>query len=205
MIRYILLLAATALLISCSKDAEEQRPTDISREIAQHVESTGEGEVITKVIEERKGGVYIIRVQIIRDGKIKETTHFFENDNFTISIPVSANIVVQSGKDAAKGTNTNILVFSQKLDVARDAMTKNDYVRALEALNEALKIDSYNPQAHMMKGSIFYSMGKHDLAKKEFDYVLKVDPENIEVKRFREFMESENENEKVKIEGLEQQ
>ena len=84
-------------------------------------------------------------------------------------------------------------------------MLKNDYVSALEALNSALQIDSFNPQAHMMKGSIFYSMGKYDLAKKEFDFVLKVDPGNVEVKRFKEFMESESSNEtgKLKISGTE--
>ena len=84
-------------------------------------------------------------------------------------------------------------------------MMKTDYVSALESLNEALKIDSYNPQAHMMKGSIFYAMGKYELAQKEFDFVLKVDPGNIEVKRFRDFMESNSENQKVKIEGIEGQ
>ena len=54
----------------------------------------------------------------------------------------------------------------------------------------------------MMKGSIFYAMGKYDLARKEFDFVLQVDPENLEVKRFKEFMDSkEDVPSKVKIEG----
>ncbi|MBU3914710.1 hypothetical protein KKA14_04175, partial [bacterium] len=134
--------------------------------------------------------------------------HHFDNSNFEISVPVSARIVAQSSKEAAQSSSpdTSILVFSQKLEVAREAMMKTDYVGALEALNEALKIDSYNPQAHMMKGSIFYAMGKYDLAKKEFDFVLKVAPENMEVKKFKEFMESKSENiNKVKLEGITEQ
>lgn len=177
-----------------------------SREVAQHVERTGEGEVITKVFEERNNGIYTIRIQVIKDGNVKETVHHFDSENFSISVPVSAHIMVQNAKEAGKSPDTNVLVFTQKLELARQEMLKSDYIGALEALNEALKIDGYNPQAHMMKGSIFYSMGKTDLAKKEFEYVLKVDPENIEVKRFKAFMESEaSGSQKVKIEGIEEQ
>lgn len=178
-------------------------PSSTSQLVAQHAEETGEGNVVTKVFQERKNGIYIIRIQVIREGQINETIHYFDNNNFSISIPVSARIMVQSSEQASKSPDTGILLFSQHLEVAREAMLKTDYVKALEALNEALKIDSYNPQAHMMKGSIFYAMGNYDLAKKEFDFVLKVDPDNIEVKRFKEFMESQTGNQKVKIEGTE--
>jgi tetratricopeptide (TPR) repeat protein len=192
-------------LASCSTSSSESATDRSSQLVAQHSEETGESNVITKVFEERKNGIHIIRIQVIKEGQINETIHYFDNSNFSISIPVSARIMVQSSEQASKSPDTGILVFSQKLEVARDAMLKTDYVNALEALNDALKIDSYNPQAHMMKGSIFYAMGKYDLAKKEFDFVLKVDPGNIEVKRFKEFMESQSGNQKVKIEGAEGQ
>lgn len=179
---------------------------DFSQLVAQHAEETGEGKVITKIYEERKNGLYSIRIQIIKDGQVSETVHHFDSSNFSISVPVSARIMVKSSEEAEKAPDTGLLVFSQKIELAQNAMMKSDYVAALEALNEALKIDSYNPQAHMMKGSIFYAMGKYDLARKEFDFVLKVDPDNIEVKRFKEFMDSESEGaSKVKIEGIEGQ
>jgi len=183
--------------------ASKKASNNYSREIAQHTETMGETNVVTKVIEEEKDGVYTIRVVIIKDGKLRETVHSFESNNFKISIPVSANIMVQSNQETQKSTSTSILQFSQKLELAREFMMKTKYVEALEALNEALTIDSYNPQAHMMKGSILYAMGKEDLARKEFDYVLKVDPENAEVKRFKHFMESKKEEtQKVKIETM---
>ncbi len=191
---------------SSSSEVETAAETDsFNQLVAQHAEETGEGSVVTKIYEERKNGIYAIKIQVIKEGQISETIHYFENNNFSISVPVSARIMVQSSEEAQKSPDTGILVFSQKLEVARDAMLKTDYVAALEALNDALKIDSYNPQAHMMKGSIFYAMGKYDLAKKEFDFVLKVDPDNMEVKRFKEFMESKSDNKKVKIEGIEEQ
>lgn len=201
------IITGISLLIfsGCSSTEPEAETDSFSQLVAQHAEETGEGNIITKVYEERKNGVYIIKVQVIKEGQITETVHYFDNANFTISIPVSARIMVQSPEQAQKSPDTGILVFSQRLEVAREAMMKTDYVAALEALNEALKIDSYNPQAHMMKGSIFYAMGKYDLARKEFDFVLKVDPENMEVKRFKEFMESQSEGGKVKIEGIEGQ
>ncbi len=200
-----LMIGASLLMaIGCSKTATD--PQRFSKEISQHAEETGEGNVVTKVFEERKNGVYSIKIQVIRDGHITETVHYLDNNNFSISVPVSARIQVQSVQEAGQSPDTGILLFSQKLEVAREAMLKTDYVAALEALNEALKIDSYNPQAHMMKGSIFYAMGKYDLAKKEFEFVLKVDPENIEVKKFKEFMESKSQSsQKVKIEGSEGQ
>lgn len=192
-------------VMSCSgKSTSSSSKT--SREVSQHVEQTGEGEVVTKIFEERNNGIYTVRIQVIKDGNMKETVHYFDSDNFSISVPVSAHIMVQSAKEAGKSSDTNVLVFTQKLELARQQMLKSDYIGALEALNEALKVDSYNPQAHMMKGSIFYSMGKTDLAKKEFEYVLKVDPDNIEVKRFKEFMESEaGQSTKVKFEGINEQ
>ncbi len=204
----ILICLSFFMIASCSSSSEVETATEIdsfSQLVAQHAEETGEGNIITKIYEEKKNGIYGIKVQIIKDGEISETVHYFENNNFSISIPVSARIQVQTAEQAEKTPDTGILVFSQKLEVARQAMLKTDYVAALEATNEALKIDSYNPQAHMMKGSIFYAMGKYDLAKKEFDFVLKVDPDNIEVKRFQEFMDSKSDNKKVKIEGIEGQ
>lgn len=202
----LIIFASLLLLFACSSSSPTETETaSFSEMVAQHAEETGEGQVITKIYEERRNGVYAIKIQVIKEGQISETVHYFDNPNFTISVPVSARIMVQSPEEAEKAPDTGILVFSQKLEVAREAMLKTDYVAALEALNEALKIDSYNPQAHMMKGSIFYAMGKYDLARKEFDFVLKVDPDNMEVKRFKEFMESQSDKQNVKIEGIEGQ
>ncbi len=200
----LLILLGFMMLFLTACSSSEPETQGFSREVAQHAEETGEGNVVTKIYEERKDGVYAIKIHVIREGHISETIHYFDSPNFSISVPVSARIMVQSPEEAQKSPDTGILRFSQHLEVAREAMMKTDYVAALEALNEALKIDSYNPQAHMMKGSIFYAMGKYDLASKEFDYVLKVDPGNLEVKRFKEFMESKSENvQKVKLEGPE--
>ncbi len=194
-----------ALITACSSNKVEPQTSDME-EVARHVEETGVGSTVIKVYEKRQNGIYIIKVVMIKDGNTTEQTHHFDSNNFEVSVPISARVMVQSARDAADSPDTGILVFSQKLEVAREAMMKTDYVGALEALNEALKIDSYNPQAHMMKGSIFYAMGKYDLAKKEFDFVLKVDPENMEVKKFKEFMESKSENiNKVKLEGITEQ
>ena len=210
--RSMVLLASAVILVAVSVgcSSKEAETDSYSREVAQHIEETGEGSVVTKIIEERKHGLYAIRIQIIKEGDITETVHFLENQNFSISIPVSKHIQIQTTGEAQTVTtttpDTNIMVFSQKLELARNAMLKTDYITALEAVNESLKIDSYNPQAHMMKGSIFYAMGKYDLAKKEFDYVLKINPGNVEVKRFQKFMESKDDSEKkVKIETAEEQ
>lgn len=191
----------------CSTTSEtDQEENPFQRQIGQHFEETGEGQVVTNIIEERRGGLYIIRIEVIKNGEKSSITKTFDSYNFSVKIPVGARVMVQSAEEAAvTSPDTGIVVFSQKLEVAREAMLKTDYVTALEAVNEALKVDSYNPQAHMMKGSIFYAMGKYDLAKKEFEFVLKVDPDNIEVKRFKDFMESKSDNQKVKIEGIEGQ
>ena len=199
------IVALGFLLMGCSSDSDLD-PKDMRRELALHTEGVGEGNIVTKVLEQRKEGVYSIHIQVIKGGKMTETVHYFEDQAFSVSVPVSSTIMVSSAKEATKSADTNILLFSQKLDVAREAMMKTDYIKALEALNSALQIDSYNPQAHMMKGSIFYAMGKEDLARKEFDYVLKVDPENMEVKRFKQFLEQKPGNtSKTKIEGPEGQ
>lgn len=205
-----IVVLATLWLSGCS--AAKESSTDYSREVAVHSEEMGENSVMTKVIEERKNGIYTLRVQVVKDGKMTETVHNLDSDNFSISIPVSASIQVASGggdsaaEQAVKTGDTNVVLFSQRLERARESMLAADYLEALESVNGALQIDTYNPQAHMMKGSIFYALGKYDLAKKEFEYVLKVEPENIEVKRFLEFVDNKKDvGKKVNIQGIEGQ
>jgi len=201
----LVLLGFSLLLTSCKTGTQDQKPQDIAqREIAHHIEEAGEGNIVTKIFETRQNGIYTIKIQVIKGGKMQETVHHFDSPNFSISIPVSANIIAQDARDAKGSPDANVTLFSQSLEAAREAMVKTDYIAALEALNSALQIDSFNPQAHMMKGSIFYAMGKVELAKKEFDFVLKVDPGNIEVKRFQQFLDSKpSETPQVKFQGPE--
>ena len=212
-INYIFYLILCILFtIGCSSNQADDEQSDLGKfeKIASHLENTGQGNAVTNVYIQKMNGVTIVRIETIKDGNKKTRQEVFDTDNFVIREQVGAHIVAQTSAEITEsggtgGGDTDVMVFSQKLENARDAMLKNDYVSALEALNTALQIDSFNPQAHMMKGSIFYSMGKYDLANKEFDFVLKVDPGNVEVKRFREFMESESSNEtgKLKISGTE--
>lgn len=206
------LLISILFAIGCSSNQVEDGNMELGKfeKIASHLENTGQGDVVTNVYIQKKNGITIVRIETIKDGNKKMRQQVFDSDNFVIREQVGAHIVAQTSAEITEsggsdGGDTDVMVFSQKLEKARSAMLKNDYVSALEALNSALQIDSFNPQAHMMKGSIFYSMGKYELAKKEFDFVLKVDPGNIEVKRFKEFMESESSNEtgKLKISGTE--
>ena len=192
----------------CSQVAKEAELGDLTKELATHIEKTGEGEVVTKVYTTQKNGRTKVKIVQIKHGNATIHEEEFDTENFSVSYQVGPHIVAQSAREdmGAGDGSTNITLFSQKLEGAREAMLRNDYVAALESLNSALQIDSYNPQAHMMKGSIFYSMGKYELARKEFDYVLQVDPENIEVKRFQKFMDSQSgETGKVAIEGTEDQ
>jgi tetratricopeptide (TPR) repeat protein len=191
-----------SLSTGCAVFKKTPPPDRYTREVARHAENTGEIDVVTRVFEEREDGVYSVRIQVIREGKVNETVHYLDDDSFIISVPVSAHIQVQNIAEAAKADDTGVFQFTQNLEMAREAMLRTDYIKALEAVNAALRIDHYNPQAHMMKGSIFYAMGRYDLARKEFDYVLELEPDNIEVKQFREFMEAEGDGSgRVKIEG----
>ncbi len=191
--RYYLPLILTLLSLfvfsscsSLSRSDEESGNNSARREMGGHTEKVGEGEVVVKIYEERKNDLYTISVLILKNGKEESFSKTFDDSsNFSISIPVSANIVAQEASQSTGSPDANITLFSQRLANANDAMLKAEYVKALEAINSALQIDNFNPQAHMMKGSIFYAMGKRDLARKEFDYVLKVDPENDEVKKFK--------------------
>lgn len=185
-----LIILSLFMMSGCSifsKPETEASSYSARREIGGHTEKVGEGEVVVKIFEERKNGLYTVSVLIIKNGKEEWFYKTFDNSsNFSISIPVSANIVAQAASQSTGSPDTNVTLFSQRLANANDAMLKAEYIKALEAINSALQIDNFNPQAHMMKGSIFYAMGKRQMARKEFDYVLKVDPTNEEVKRFKE-------------------
>ncbi len=209
-----LLYSIIGLLIlaigGCTRQAKEAKPEDLSKEIATHVEKTGESEVITKVFTRQEYGRTYVKIIQIKQGKTTTHEEEFDTDSFLISFHVGTHIESAQEGDkttlATSGTDTNLTLFTQKLQVARDAMGRNDYVVALESLNSALQLDNDNPQAKMMKGSVFYAMGKYEMAKKEFDDILRIDPDNIEVKQFNEFMESESgETDKAKDEETETQ
>ena len=205
----ILLFVLTGLLVlatvGCSQTGLETDPEELLKEVATHIEKTGEGEVVTKVYTTQEHGRTKVKIVQVKQGQMTIHEEEFDTDNFAVSFQVGPHIVAQAAEEGA-GSSQEVAMFSQKLEMAREAMLRNDYVEALETLNGALQIDAYNPQAHMMKGSIFYSMGKYDLARKEFDFVLKVDPDNLEVKRFKAFMESETgETGRVTITGADDQ
>lgn len=184
----LVLLTASCAKNSATAGAPDGN-VDSSRELATHSEVTAEGsKMITKVTEERDGTDYIIRVQIIKNGEIKETVHRFDNPNFMIKIPVSEQIEITSTEEAAEHPDAHIIAFAQHLEKTRSFMLKTDYVAALSEVNQALKVDPKNTKALMMRGSIYYAMGKVDLAEEDYETVLRVDPHNPEVKAFRNYL-----------------
>jgi len=57
---------------------------------------------------------------------------------------------------------------------------KKDYDAAFECLQKAIDIDPLYVMAHMGFGLVYEVMGKHEMAVLRFEYVLKLDPYNID-------------------------
>ncbi|HEX7926312.1 MAG TPA: tetratricopeptide repeat protein [bacterium] len=57
-------------------------------------------------------------------------------------------------------------------------------------MNLVLLTRPEHPQAHTMKGSIYYAMGNYALANDEWEKVLQLDPSNQEVRQFLDFLKS---------------
>jgi len=190
-------------LFAQGSDETEEDDAEMSppKEITSHLEKGPDGNIITKVIQQRRGTEYIIKVQVIKQGRMTETVHHFDSPNFYLEVPITERITSQVQAGAAKHPDARIATFTQKLDIARQSMLRTDYVSALKYVNEALLIDDQNPQAHMMKGSIYYAMGKYDLASAEYDLVLKLEPNNTEVLQFKKYMEEKtSQREKINVE-----
>lgn len=190
----IALICISFLLYGCStltgKSSSDSAQTT---ELASYAEETATGKRVVKIYEEVYQDHRLIKVVIIKNGQISETVHRITSPNFSIKQQVADKIQYQPGKaEVNKGADLKIVAFTQALETAREAMGRTDYLVALDSVNKALEIDSNNPQAHMMKGSIYYAMGKLDLASQEYEIVLKLQPDNQEVKKFRDYLQSKN-------------
>ncbi len=125
------------------------------------------------------------------------------NDDSNEAAPVAEKIALPNFDDAADANNfacklehdgklDEALKIYQQLNIkfpnykkawrnrAMILARKKDYDAAFEFLKKAISIDPLYVMAHMGFGLIYDAMEKHDMAINRFDYILKIDPYNLD-------------------------
>jgi len=68
------------------------------------------------------------------------------------------------------------------MSLARVYMKQSKYAKGIEALNEVLKLDNANADAHFMKGSLHLKLNENEAAIESLKRAYELDPSNLEAK-----------------------
>ena len=67
---------------------------------------------------------------------------------------------------------------------AQKNISRKKYKKALEKIDQALKMDEYLAQAHLLKGTAYFVLKKYRLARTSWERALEIDPYNNEVLKY---------------------
>ncbi|MDH5751182.1 MAG: hypothetical protein OEZ59_02035 [Deltaproteobacteria bacterium] len=179
------LLALLVLLTGCSgmgSDSSEKT-----------VLATKQGESHIVVTESEEDGGQIVRIKMNFRGQENTITLNIDQPVYDVEIPLSLeNVMPMATKPEVRGPEGQFqdLLIAQYLQKAQDLMMSGDYNGALRQVNLVLLTQPDHLQAHVMKGSVYYALGNYQLANEEWEYVLSLDPSNVEVNKFMDFMKN---------------
>jgi Flp pilus assembly protein TadD len=172
------------------------RPTAAGKETApaKTILATRQGESSIQVTESEIDGSQVVRINTRYRGEDHSIVLNIDQPVYEVEIPLTLEqIVPGAAGTAAAGASTPAgqfqdLLIAQYMEKAQEAMLNGDYQGALRQVNLVLLTRPEHPQAHTMKGSIYYAMGNYALANDEWEKVLQLDPSNQEVRQFQDFL-----------------
>ncbi len=154
--------------------------------------ATRQGESSIQVTESEIDGNQVIRINTRYRGEDNSIVLNIDQPVYEVEIPLTLEQIAPQSVAAAKSPEGQFqdLLIAQYMEKAQEAMLNGDYQGALRQVNLVLLTRPDHPQAHTMKGSIYYAMGNYSLANDEWERVLQLDPSNQEVRQFMDFLKS---------------
>lgn len=156
---------------------------------------TRSNNALIRVTEASAGSSQIIRVKTVFNGEENIIVLNIDEPVYEIEIPLGPQQIAPppggagpAGTQKALQAQAQRLQTDQSLELAQKAMLAGSYNEAIRNLDNVLQINPKHIQARSMKGSVFYAMGNLDLAHQEWERVLLVDPGNVEVRKFIDFV-----------------
>lgn len=158
---------------------------------------TRSNNALIRVTEANAGNSQIIRVTTVFNGEKNVIILNIDEPVYEIEIPLSPQSIaaVPSGTPGLPGSPNDIQAQAQRmqmdqyLELAQSSMLAGNYNEAIRNVDNVLQINPKHAKARSMKGSIYYAMGNLDLANQEWDRVLLMDPGNVEIRNFIEFLQ----------------
>lgn len=156
--------------------------------------ATRQGESSIQVTESEIDGSQVVRINTRYRGEDHSIVLNIDQPVYDVQIPLTLEQIAPAaaGGPAASTPAGQFqdLLIAQYIEKAQEAMLAGDYQGALRQVNLVLLTRPDHPQAHTMKGSIYYAMGNYALANDEWEKVLQLDPSNQEVRQFLDFLKA---------------
>ena len=151
------------------------------------------GDSTLQVTQTDEDGGQVVRITLRRGAETHTLLLRLDDPLYQITIPVNFNEAAPS-TSRRPGRPPEIefqdLLIAQYLERAKEFSRSGDYKEALRQVDLVLLTRPDYIRARAARGSILYAMGDTTRAVEEWERVLKVDPENQEVRAFMEFLKS---------------
>lgn len=109
-------------------------------------------------------------------------TNYFKMNKYNLAIKMYKKVTsFLKYEDGFKGdlkTERNNLILSAHLNLALSYLKIEQNVEAKDACNEALKLNPQNEKALFRRGQAYLALASPEIAIKDFQEVLKVEPKN---------------------------
>ena len=157
---------------------------------------TRSNNALIRVTEASAGNSQIIRVKTVFNGEENIIVLNIDEPVYEIEIPLGPQQVAlppggtagDAGTQKALQAQAQKMQTDQSLELAQKAMLAGNYNESIRNLDNLLQINPKHIKARSMKGSVYYALGNIDLANQEWERVLLVDPGNVEVRKFIDFL-----------------
>lgn len=109
-------------------------------------------------------------------------TNYFKMNKYNLAIKmykkVTSFLKYEDGFEADLKTERNNLILSAHLNLALSYLKMEQNVEAKDACNEALKLSPQNEKALFRRGQAYLALASPEIAIKDFQEVLKIEPKN---------------------------
>ncbi|XP_012241127.1 peptidyl-prolyl cis-trans isomerase FKBP4 isoform X2 [Bombus impatiens] len=122
--------------------------------------------------------------QQIEQAKVykEKGTNYFKMNKYNLAIKmykkVTSFLKYEDGFEADLKTERNNLILSAHLNLALSYLKIEQNVEAKDACNEALKLSPQNEKALFRRGQAYLALASPEIAIKDFQEVLKIEPKN---------------------------
>ncbi|XP_023215754.1 peptidyl-prolyl cis-trans isomerase FKBP4-like [Centruroides sculpturatus] len=141
-------------------------------------------EIHLKSFEKTKGSWEMDSDEKLEQSEISKNkgTNYFKAGKYNLAVKQYKKIIdfleYETSLSDDDTKKRNILMLAGYLNLAMCNLKLNNYLEAIKYCDKAIELDSENEKGYFRRGMAYFSQNEFELAKKDFQKVLSIDPKN---------------------------